>query len=51
MDKHASFMRLEHMLNDLVAFLNTHKHRVELKALSRLLETDYTNLEPWIAIR
>uniref|UniRef100_A0A915JB42 Uncharacterized protein n=1 Tax=Romanomermis culicivorax TaxID=13658 RepID=A0A915JB42_ROMCU len=51
MEKHVSFMKIEHMLNDLVGFLNTHKHKVEIKGLANIMETEYTNLEPWIAVR
>uniref|UniRef100_A0A915I3F4 HAT C-terminal dimerisation domain-containing protein n=1 Tax=Romanomermis culicivorax TaxID=13658 RepID=A0A915I3F4_ROMCU len=49
--EHESIMRLEYTLNDLVNFLNTHKHRIELKSLANLLDTEFTNLAPWISVR
>uniref|UniRef100_A0A915K6C1 DUF4371 domain-containing protein n=1 Tax=Romanomermis culicivorax TaxID=13658 RepID=A0A915K6C1_ROMCU len=51
MEKHVLFMKIEHILNDLIGFLNAHKHKVEIKALANIMETEYTNLELWIAVR
>lgn len=51
MPKYASFMTLEHMLNDLVSFLNTHKHKIAITGLANLMDTEFTNLEPWIEVR